>query len=130
MVITDDLLGSLFYSGVVRPFPNRAHQYGAIMRQSHKRDDVGGGPAQPSSFERRQMALARIPRGVKVALALVALSVLIVVVLISVLIVVLLVTLIGGGSLPGIVQGINDFAQTNLKPVLDLWNSLQGLTGG
>lgn len=76
------------------------------------------------------MALARIPRGVKVALALVAVVVLIVVVLISVLIVVLLVTLIGGGSLPGIVQGITDFAQTNLKPVLDLWNSLQGLTGG
>lgn len=74
--------------------------------------------------------LGRMPRWLKISLALAVVLVLILVVLIVVLVVLLLVKLLSGDSLPAMLQGVLDWAKDNLLPWLDIWKKLQSLTGG
>lgn len=72
-------------------------------------------------------ALRRIPRGVKIAVVLIVLLVLLAGAAL-VLAVLLLAKLVAGGALPGFIQDALDFLQRNLQPLLDLWKRAQGLT--
>lgn len=73
--------------------------------------------------------LGRMPRGLKIVLALVALFILLVGLAVAALVVLLLVKVVAGGTLPGYFQEALDFAQRNLQPLLSFWKTLQGLTG-
>lgn len=70
-----------------------------------------------------------MPRGFKIALALIALFILLAGVAVAVLVVLMLANLVTGGILPGYFQSAVDFLQRNLKPLLDLWEGVQRLTG-
>lgn len=74
-------------------------------------------------------ALRRLPRGLKIALILIALLILLAGAVIVVFVVLVLATLLAGGTLPGYIQDALDFLQRNLQPLLDLWKRLQSLTG-
>ncbi len=73
--------------------------------------------------------LRRIPRGLKIALVLIALFILLAGAVILVLVVLVLAKLLAGGTLPGNIQDALDFIQRNLQPLLELWKRLQSLTG-
>lgn len=73
--------------------------------------------------------LRRIPRGLKIALVLIALFILLAGTVMVVLVVLMLAKLLAGGTLPGYIQDALDFIQRNLQPLLDLWKRLQSLTG-
>lgn len=73
-------------------------------------------------------ALRGIPRGLKIALALIALFILLAGLAVVGLVVLALVKLLAGGALPGYLQNAFDFLQRYL-PLLDLWKSLQSLAG-
>lgn len=85
----------------------------------------GGGHGTGSSPE----ALRGMPRGLKIALALVALFVLLVGAAVAVLVVLVLVKLVAGGTLPSYFQNAFDFLQRSLQPLLNLWESVQRLAG-
>jgi len=74
-------------------------------------------------------ALRGMPRGFKIALALIALFILLVGAAGAVLVVLVLVKLVAGGTLPSYFQNAFDFLQRNLGPLLNLWESVQRLTG-
>ena len=74
--------------------------------------------------------LSRVPRWLKISLALMIAFVVIMVLLIALLIVLLLIKLLAGGSLPQVLQSVLDWIQSNLQPLLKVWNDLQGLVGG
>lgn len=74
-------------------------------------------------------ALRGMPRGLKIALALIALFILLAGLAVVVLVVLVLAKLVAGGTLPGYIQNALDFLQRNLQPLLDLWKSLQSLAG-
>lgn len=74
-------------------------------------------------------ALRRMPRGLKIFLALAAVLILLVGLALAVLLVLVLVKLVAGGALPGYLQSALDFAQRNLQPLLNLWKSVQSVTG-
>lgn len=71
--------------------------------------------------------LGRMPRWLKISLAIAAVLMLVLVLLVVLLFVQLLISLLGGGTLPGVVQRLLEWAQDNLQPLLDLWRALQGL---
>lgn len=74
-------------------------------------------------------ALRRMPRSLKIALALIVLFLALLAVVVVVLVALALVKLLAGGALPGYLQGAMDFLQRNLQPLLDLWKNLQSVTG-
>lgn len=74
-------------------------------------------------------ALRRMPYGLKIALALIALLILLAGAAVAVLVIWVLVKLVAGGTLPSYFQNTLDFLQRNLQPLLNLWESVQRLTG-
>lgn len=74
--------------------------------------------------------LGRMPRWLKISLALVIAFVVIMVLLAILLVVLLLIKLLAGGSLPQILQSLLNWVQSSLQPLLKVWNDLQGLVGG
>lgn len=74
--------------------------------------------------------LGRIPRSLKIFAALVILVILFVVISVIGLVILLLVKVIGGGTLPGVLQGLLDFFQQNVQPLLDIVKQFQNVTGG
>lgn len=94
----------------------------------HRRNyGYGQGDGHGSGFGRE--ALGRMPRSLKIVLALVALVVVLVGVALAVLVVLLLVKFAGGGALPSAFQNAWDFLQRNLPPLLEFWKMVQGATG-
>lgn len=91
----------------------------------------GGHGRAPFNSDRLQ----RMPRGIKIGLALAAVLVLVVIIvvaLLAILAVLLVVRSVNGGSLPGILQGainsINGILQS-LQPLLNLVNTFRSLGG-
>ena len=74
-------------------------------------------------------ALRRIPCGLKIALALIALLILLTGAVMVVLVVLVLAKILAGGTLPGYIQDALDFLQPDIQPLLDLWKRLQSLPG-
>lgn len=71
--------------------------------------------------------LGRMPRWLKISLAIAAVLMLVLVLLVVLLFVQLLISLLGGGALPDVLQGLLQWAKDNLQPLLDMWRKLQGL---
>lgn len=74
--------------------------------------------------------LGRVPRWLKISLALVIIFIVIMVLLVILFVVLLFIKLLAGGSLPQVLEGLLDWIQSNLQPLLKVWNDLQGLVGG
>lgn len=75
-------------------------------------------------------AFRRMPRGLKIFLVALVLVVLFIVLSVVGIIVLILVKAVSGGSLPGFLQGLMDFFQQNVQPLLDIWNQIQSVIGG
>lgn len=73
--------------------------------------------------------LAGMPRGIKIFLILLALFLVLVVVAVGIIVILLVLKLLSGGTLPALLQNALDFARQNLQPLLDLWKTVQGLSG-
>ena len=73
--------------------------------------------------------LARLPRGVKAVLALVALLVVLAGLAVVVAAVLVVIKLAGGGTLPGALQNAWELFQRNLPALLNFWKAVQGLAG-
>ena len=74
--------------------------------------------------------MGRMPRWLKIGLVLAVVFILIIILLIILLVVLLLIRALSGGSLPIVLQGLNDWVRSNLQPLLNGLKSIQGLFGG
>jgi hypothetical protein len=73
--------------------------------------------------------LRRMPRSLKIFLALVILFLLLAGLALVALVVLLFSKLVAGGTLPGYLQDALDLALRYLQPLLDLWKSALSLAG-
>lgn len=73
--------------------------------------------------------LRRLPLGLKLLLAVVVLFIIIIIIAVALLLVLLGVKLLAGGSLPGFLQSILDFANRILQTIMPWVNTFQQLFG-
>lgn len=73
--------------------------------------------------------LKRLPRSLKVIIIASVLFVLVTIAFVAVLVLLLLIKLVTGGIIPSLLQPIQDFIQSSLGPLINLWKNIQNLIG-